>query len=143
MQTRIVNKFGTVTGWNHHEVILMGRKLEGITQIGYSDNTEMEAVYGAGAYPIGTGEGNYAAECSMSLLKEEVDGILANLPPGTRLQDLPPIDVPVLTNRGGKTTKDVIRNFRFIGIGKEVSQNDKSVIHEMPCFCTHIDWNVI
>lgn len=142
MATTIINNFGNVAGWNQHEVVLLGRKLQGISKIQYSDSTEVEAVYGAGGYPIGTGEGNYSAECSMTLLKEEVEGLMASLPPGNRLQDIPPTDVPVLTIRGGKVTKDVIRNFRFTGLGKEVNQNDKSVYLEMPCFCTHIDWNV-
>lgn len=138
----IINNFGRVAGWNQHQVVLMGRQLVGISKISYKDSTEVEAVYGAGGMPIGTGEGNYKAECSMTLLKEEVEGLLGSLPTGTRLQDIPPTDVPVLTIRNGRTTKDVIRNFRFTGLGKEVSQNDKSVYLEMPCFCTHIDWDV-
>ena len=142
MATQIINNFGNVNGWNQHEVVLMGRKLVGISKIAYSDSTEIEAVYGAGGYPIGTGEGNYSAECSMTLLKEEVEALLNSLPAGSRLQDIPPVDVPVQTIRAGKVTKDVIRNFRFSGLGKEVNQNDKSVYLEMPCFCTHIDWNV-
>ncbi len=142
MATQIVNNFGNVAGWNQHELVLLGRKVQGISKITYKDETEVEAVYGAGGYPIGTGEGNYSAECGMTLLKEEVEGLLASMPPGSRLQDIPPTDVPVQTIRGGKVTKDVIRNFRFKGLGKEVNQNDKSVYLEMPCFCTHIDWNV-
>lgn len=138
----IINNFGHVAGWNQHEVVLMGRTLVGISKIAYSDEQEVEPVYGAGKYPIGTGEGNYKAECSMTLLKEEVEGLLASLPDGMRLQDIPATDVPVLTIRNGRVTKDVIRNFRFVGLGKEVNQNDKSVYLDMPCFCTHIDWDV-
>lgn len=140
--TQIVNNFGQVAGWNQHSVVLLGRKLQGISKISYKDETEVEAVYGAGSMPIGIGEGNYKAECGMTLLKEEVEALIAQLPANSRLQDIPPTDVPILTIRGGKKTKDVIRNFRFTGLGKEVSQNDKSVYLDMPCFCTHIDWNV-
>ncbi len=142
MATQIINNFGTVSGWNQHEVVLLGRKLVGISKLSYKDSEEVEAVYGAGKFPIGTGRGNYSAECGMTLLKEEVEGLLGSLPPGSRLQDIPPTDVPVLTIRNGRTTKDVIRNFQFTGLGKEVNQNDKSVYLEMPCFCTHIDWDV-
>jgi hypothetical protein len=142
MATQIINNFGNIAGWNQHEVILLGRKLVGISKIMYKDSTEVEAVYGAGGYPIGTGDGNYSAESGMTLLKEEVEALIAALPAGSRIQDIPATDVPVLTIRGSKVTKDVIRNFRFTGIGKEVNQNDKSVYLEMPCFCTHIDWNV-
>lgn len=142
MATQIINNFGQVSGWNQHSVVLLGRKLVGISKISYKDSTEVEAVHGAGGFPIGIGEGNYSAECSMTLLKEEVEALLGNLPANGRLQDIPPTDIPVLTIRNGKTTKDVIRNFQFTGLGKEVSQGDKSVYLEMPCFCTHIDWNV-
>lgn len=143
--TVIINNFGNVTGWNEHSVVLLGRKLQGISKISYKDSTEVEAVYGAGRYPIGVGTGNYKAECSMTLLKEEVEALMSSLPANSRLQDIPPIDIPILSIRGsgaGKKTKDVIRNFQFTGLGKEVSQGDKSVYLEMPCFCTHIDWNV-
>lgn len=142
MPTEIINGFSQVSGWNQHKVVLLGRRIVGISKISYKDNTEVEAVYGAGKYPIGTGEGNYSAECGMTLLKEEVEGLLGSMPANSRLQDIPATDIPVLTLRNGKVTKDVIRNFRFTGLGKEVNQNDKSVYLEMPCFCTHIDWNV-
>ena len=142
MATQIINNFGQVSGWNQHSVVLLGRKLVGISKISYKDSTEVEAIYGAGGYPVGTGEGNYSAECGMTWLKEEVEALLGNLPANSRLQDIPATDIPILTIRNGRTTKDVIRNFRFTGLGKEVSQGDKSVYLEMPCFCTHIDWNV-
>lgn len=141
-QTVIINNFGNVTGWNDHEFVLYGRKVQGITKFAYSDSLEREAVMGAGKYPVGTGDGNYSAECSVTLLKEEVQAIMASMPANTRLQDIPPADVPILTVRNGKVTKDVIRNFQFTGMGVEVSQGDVKVELEMPCFCTHIDWNV-
>lgn len=140
--TTIINNFGQVTGWNQHQVVLMGRKLVGISKISYKDNVEREAVMGGGQFPIGTGDGNYKAECGMTLLKEEVDGLMATLPANSRIHDIPPTDVPILSVRNGKVTKDVIRNFQFNGQGREVSQGDKAVWLEMPCFCTHIDYNV-
>lgn len=141
-QTTIINNFGTVIGWNQHQLVLFGRTVEGITKISYKDSQEVEAIMGAGKYPVGTGEGNYKAECSITLLLEEVHAIMNSMPAGQRIQDIPPTDIPVLTIRNGVVKKDVIRNFRFTGMGKEVSQGDKEVKVEMPCFCTHIDWNV-
>ncbi|MBS0198992.1 MAG: hypothetical protein JSR70_00920 [Proteobacteria bacterium] len=140
--TTIINNFGTVTGWAQIKAVLYGRTLVGISKLSYKDSIEREAVMGGGQYPIGTGDGNYKAECSMTLLKEEVDGIMASLPANSRIHDIPPADVSVLTVRNGKTVKDVIRNFQFSGQGREVSQGDKAVWLEMPCFCTHIDYNV-
>jgi hypothetical protein len=66
----------------------------------------------------------------------------ASMPSGTRIHEIPPTDISVLTLRNGKVTKDVIRNFQFTGQGREVSQGDKAIWLEMPCYCTHIDYNV-
>lgn len=140
-QTQIINNFGQVVGWNQHSVVLLTRKVQGISKISYKDDTEIEAIYGAGGFPIGTGDGNNSAECGMTLLLEEVYALLDQLPPGRRIQDIPATDVSVLTIRLGKVRKDVIHGFRFKGLGKEVNQGDKSVYMEMPCFCTHITWN--
>lgn len=141
-QTTIINNFGNVIGWNQHEFVLFGRTVEGITKLSYKDSMEVEAIMGAGPYPIGIGDGNYKAECGVTLKLEEYQAVLASLPAGTRIFEIPPTDIPVLSIRNGVVKKDVIRNFRFTGAGKEVSQGDKSVNMEMPCFCTHIDWNV-
>lgn len=138
----VVNNFGNVAGWRDHQFVLFGRKLVGVSKVSYKDSTEKEGVYGGGNMPIGSGTGNYKAECGLTLLKEEVDAIMASLPPGLRIQDVPPTDFPVLTMRNGKVTKDVIRNFQFTGQARDLSQGDKSVPVEMPTFCTHIDWNV-
>lgn len=141
MATQIINNFGQVNGWNQHSVVLLGRKLQGISKIMYKDSTEVEAIMGAGGFPVGTGEGNNTAECGMTLLSEEVYALLDSLPAGGRIQDIPPTDVPVMTIRGGKVRKDIIHNLQFTGLGKEVNQGDKAVFMEMPCFCTHITWN--
>ena len=140
-QTQIINNFGDVTGWNQHSYVVLGRTVKGISKISYKDDTEIEAIYGAGGYPIGTGDGNNSAECGMTLLLEEVYALLDQLPPGSRVQDIPSSDVIILSIRAGKTRKDVIHGFRFTGLGKELNQGDKAVWMEMPCFCTHITWN--
>lgn len=138
----IVNNFGEVAGWSHHEVTMLGRTLVGVRKITYKDSIEAESIYGAGYMPVGTGFGNYKAEFSMELLKEELDALIASLPAGQRAHNIPAFDVPVLTIRNGVTTKDVVRNVRILGRGKEVSQGDKSV-YESPTFvCSHIEWNV-
>lgn len=138
----VVNNFGTVAGFLSQKPVLYGRAIVGWSKISYKDSLEREAVMGGSRYPIGTGDGNYKAECGITLLKEEVDGILASMPAGTAIFDLPPVDFPVLTVRGGKLTKDVIHNFQFTGQGREVSQGDKAIWLEMPCYCTHISYDV-
>lgn len=141
-QTTLVNKFGRMMGWNQVQFVLFGRTVEGISELSYNDEVEKEAVMGAGAMPVGTGQGNYKAECSITLLAEEFNGLIASLPANTRIQDIPPTDVSVLYMQGDKVVKDMIRNFEFTGATKEVKQGDKSIAMKMGCFCTHIDWNV-
>lgn len=75
----LINKFGRVAGWNNVKVVMLGRQVEGITALSYKDSVEKENVYGAGGMPVGRGEGNYKAEASITLLKEEVNALLLAL----------------------------------------------------------------
>lgn len=141
-QPAIVNKFGKVAGWNSITLNLLGRDVEGITEISYDDTTEKENIYGAGGYPVGRGEGNYAANASITLQEEERRAILASLPANTRMQDIPPFDIPVAYEYGGKLYKDIIRNCEFTNNGVEVSQNDKTMNFSFELIVSHISWNV-
>lgn len=141
-QTTIVNKFGRIMGWNQVQLVLFGRTVEGITEISYDDEQEKEAIMGGGNMPVGVGTGNYKAKCSITLLSEEYNGLMASLPANTRIQDIPATDVSVLYMNGTSVVKDVIRNFEFVGAAKEIKQGDKMIAMKIPCFCTHIDWRV-
>ena len=68
----LINKFGKIAGWNSVKVVMLGRQVEGITALSYKDSKEKDNIYGAGEFPVGRGEGNYKAEASITLLKEEV-----------------------------------------------------------------------
>lgn len=139
----IINKFGTVQGWNSLTVNTLGRDLEGITAINYDDTVTREQVYGAGKFPVGRSESNYEATSSITLLKEERDALLAALTPGMRIQDIPPFDITCLYARsGGQIQKDVIRNAQFTNNGVELTQGDGSSAFEFTLIVSHIDWNV-
>lgn len=138
----IKNKFGTLTGWNNIKVHLLGRDLEGISEVAYDDEREMENVYGAGGYPVGQGEGNYAANASITLLNEERLALMASLPSGTRIQDIKPFPIVVEFEYQGNIYTDVIQNCRFKNNGVEAKQNDKSFSMKFDLLTSHIDWNV-
>lgn len=139
----IINKFGTLQGWNSVTVNLLGRDVEGIAKVSYDDSTTKENAYGAGPYPIGRTEGNYEAKASIELLKEEVDGIQKALPSGMRLQEIPPFDINVVYERkDGTIQKDRIMNCEFTNNAREVSQNDGSISVELELITSHILWNV-
>lgn len=138
----LVNKFGKMAGWNSAKLNIFGRDAEGITEISYDDNVEVEAIAGAGKMPIGYGEGNYVANFSLTLHMEEVKEILKSIPPGKRISDAAAVDVPIQYDYGTELVTDIIRNVKITGLGKEVKQGDKVVGQKVEVFCTHIDWHV-
>lgn len=140
---KLINKFGYMAGWNNVTVNLLGRDLEGITELAYSDETEKENVYGAGGMPVGRGAGNYAAEASITLLREEVVALQKSLPPGSRLQDIAPFDIVVQYEYDGFIYTDRIRNAEFKGNGVEVKQNDKTISRKYDLIVSHIEYNVV
>lgn len=141
-QVSLINRFGRILGWNHVEVHLFGRKLEGITELEYNDEVEKELVYGAGRDPIGIGEGNYKATASITLTQEERVALLESLPPGMRMQDIPPFDIVVKYVYQGRAIKDVLRNCEFTKDGVSAKQGDKSLAYKYDLILTHIEKNV-
>ena len=55
----IINKFGTMAGWNAVTARILGRDIVGIKKVAYSDEQELDNEYGAGIMPIGQSAGNY------------------------------------------------------------------------------------
>jgi len=108
-KTTIINQFGKLQGWNNITLNLLGRDVVGITELSYSDTTKKENVMAAGAYPVGRSESNYEAKASITLLKEEIDAILASLPKGKRLQDIETFDMIAASDK----LKDVCGNTLF------------------------------
>jgi hypothetical protein len=140
----IVNKFGTLQGWNTVTANILGRDVEGITELAYDDKEKKENVYGAGKYPIGRGRGNYEPKASITLMKEEVDALKLSLPPGKSIRDIAPFDMVVqYETENGIILKDRIRNAEFMGDGVEVKQNDMTITTKYELLISHIEWNVI
>jgi len=137
----IINKFGTLIGWNNVTVNLFGRELEGITAVSYSDEQEMNVAYGRGAYPQGVEVKNYSAEASITLRIEEVIAIQQSIGRTARFQEIKPFDVVVSYEYNSQVYSDVLRNCRFKTNGKEVAQGDGSIATEFELLLTHIDYN--
>lgn len=138
----LINKFGKIAGWNSIKTVMLGRQIEGITALSYKDSKEKENIYGAGEYPVGRGEGNYKAEATITLLKEETNALQLALGPGKRLSDIEPFDIPVMYEYNGLIMKDVLRNVEFTDNGVDVKQGDKSIATQYTLILSHIDWNV-
>ncbi len=140
----IINKFGTLIGWNKITINMLGRDIEGIEGVAYGDKITKENAYGAGKYPIGREEKNYEPDnAKLSLYKEEVLGIQLALPPAGRIQDIAPFDIVVEYELPtGVIYRDRIRNCEFINNGVDVKQADGSIKTDFDIICSHIDWNV-
>lgn len=140
--TRIINHFGKVAGWNSVTVRLLGRDVIGITELMYNDNLDIEGIKGAGAFDVGVGEGNYQAEASITLTHEERIALLDSLPPGKRIQQIDAFPIIVAYDYQARIYKDVIRACRFKNNGVEVKQGDKSIAYKFELYTPAIDWNV-
>lgn len=130
-------------GWNQVTANVMGRDVEGVLEISYSDTQKKENVYGAGAFPIGRSRGNYEPKASITLLKEEVDGLKLSLGFQKTILDIAPFDIVVQyeTNLNA-FNKDKLCNCEFMGDGVEVKQNDGTISYKYELILSHIDWNI-
>jgi len=138
----IINKFGKLTGWLSATFNMLGRDLEGITAVEYSDEVKKENVYGAGRMPVGTTEGNYEAKASITIYKDELLALQKSLPPGMLIQDIPPFSFIVNYEQGGNVFKDIIQNCQFTTNSTPLKQGEGKVEIQLDLLCTHIDWNV-
>lgn len=139
----IKNKFGTMVGWNKVTVNLLGRDIEGITELEYNDEEELENSYGAGKFPIGRGSGNYVAKASLTLYIEEAIALQRSLPPGSHFASINPFDIAVEYEYANFKYKDRVRNCQFKGRGIAVKQGDKTIAYKFDLLPSHIDWNII
>jgi len=142
MTQKIVNKFGTLIGWKAITFNLMGRDVEGITEIEYEDSMSIDNEYGAGDMPVGESEGNYEAKGTISLLMEEHVAMLRSIPKGTRLQDVAIPAIPVIYGIADVMTRDILNNVRFKGTGRSVKQGDGKIVMKFDIKISHVDWNV-
>jgi hypothetical protein len=144
MATNIINRFGSIQGWNSLTVNMLGRDLEGIKSLKYGDKDTKTNVYGAGKHPVGRSSGNVEPFASIGLLKEEVDALKQSLPPGMRIQDIPPFDIVAEYElRDGTIIKDRVRNCEFTNRGVDVKQSDGEIVTEYELIVSHIEENVI
>ena len=130
-----------MAGWNSATMNFYGRDVEGIAEISYDDEVDKELIYGAGQFPIGTGEGDYKPKFGLKLYQEEVIAMMDSLPPGVRIQQALPVDVIVQYEYNTRIYKDIIRNVEVKKIGRAVKKGDKTVEQTIEVICTHIDWN--
>ena len=141
MAATVINSLGKLVGWNAVTLRLLGRDVVGVSKIQYDDEQKSENSYGAGKFPVGIEDGNYAAKASIDLFNEEFRALQAALPAGTRIQDLTPFDITVSYARDGEVINDVLHNVRFLNNGVDVKQGDGKIVRAFNLALTHITHN--
>lgn len=131
---------GVNYSWASARMIYDGVPFVGITAINYEETDTKENNFGAGRFPTSRGYGSVAATCSISLYKDTL-AALQKVAPGGRIQDLPPIDVPVAyVTKSGKFTTDVLKNFEFKQNKVATSQGDTKIVTDIECIISHVEW---
>lgn len=139
---RIINRFGTLIGWNQVTANVLGRELQGVDEISYEDEEDQTVAHGAGGYPIGKERKNYTAKATVSMYQEEAIALQKQLPAGTRFQDIPDFDYVICYEANGQIYTDIVRNCSFKNNGRAVKQGDGKIVSKFDLCATHIDWNV-
>ena len=142
LERRITNRFGTLLGWNNITVTILGRDVDGITDVEYSDETGIELEWGAGDTPVGHAMGKYTAKASISLLVEELIALQKSLPPLMRLSDIPAFDITVEYVKDVHVVTDRIVSCRIKGNGRTIKQGDGKIIQKLDLVPIEIQYNI-
>jgi len=120
---------GKKYSWEDISVTLPYGIVIDIQNIEYSDEKELEAVYGKGSNPTGYGVGNYSAEGKVSLLKEESNKLVDYVKKQKKsLYGIPPFTIVVSYANDDQLTKtDVLKACKITKVSNSSGQGDKSV----------------
>lgn len=132
---------GEAMAWTNITVNIFNVPIVGITAISYGDEQEIEDNFGAGTYAVSRGFGPIKAEASITLMAEEDELIIEKAPDGI-VQNIPEFDIVVAFIRSGsaRLITHTIKNCRFMGNKREVSQGDKVIEVEHALVTSHILW---
>ncbi|MDX5437297.1 MAG: hypothetical protein LPK03_08890 [Pontibacter sp.] len=139
MDTPLIN--GRAYSWADVKVMLLGKKVDGITAINYGDTQEKQNNYGAGIHASSRGYGKLEATASITLEKKEVERIQAALGPGRRLQDIAPFPITVAyVNEANLAVTHKLFNCEFTNNKREVKAGDMNIEVELELILSHIQW---
>lgn len=132
---------GEVVGWADIVVSIAGVPVTGITGVEYEDDQEVNAVYGAGRYPVGYGKGRITCKGKITLLQEEVVSIQRQAPSG-RLQDIAPFNITVsYLPANGMIVTDKLRNCLFSKNSRSWKEGDAKQEIDLDLIMSHIEWH--
>ncbi|MGL4393984.1 MAG: hypothetical protein ACRCS8_02020 [Brevinema sp.] len=101
-------------------------------EISYSEESDIDVIYGKGKAPIGFGKGNWKASGSISMLKSEFESLA--LVAGDGILNLDPrlVTINILFSNSVdgsiSATTETLTGVRFTKISDKASQNEKSLV---------------
>ncbi len=126
---------GKKYSWEDITITLPHGVLIGVQAIDYGDKKDIEPVYGKGSNPIGYSEGNYSAEGSLTLVRDEYN-LLNDYAKGQSPQGfyrMKPFPITVsYADEDGKVKTDTLPSCKFKERKNSSKQGDKGLAVELP-----------
>jgi len=125
---------GKYFSWEDITIFLPQGALLDVQDIEYSDEKEVEEVYGKGSKPVGYGRGNYKGAGKLTLKREGYDQLMAYCKTqGKAFYGLDPFPITVsYANSNDAPVTDKLKDCKFTKRDFKGAQGDKSVNVELP-----------
>lgn len=130
---------GRAYSWADITVIILGRKVQGITAISWMQAQVKENNMGQGNRPVSRSKGNRTASASVTLSLKEIAAIEAALPPGTDILDIKPFPVIVAYNNDqNEFISYELQHCEFLEFGHDGSQGDSEATKQLPLIVSQV-----
>ena len=131
---------GRSYGWADITAMPAGVPLIGITNIEYSEEQDIQNVYGAGNRPVSRGYGRISYSGALTISMEELEVLQLNSPTG-RIQDIPEFSIVVaFLPEVGPMVTHTLKYCRFKNNGRTTSEGDISISHKVDLVVGDIAW---
>lgn len=136
---------GNEYSWEDIKIIIPGssKPVEGAVEISYEEEKEHKNIYGRGDKPVAMGRGSVKYTAKLVLLQSDVEAMIATLPKGKSLTQLPPFLVTVgYAPDGGVATIDHLEYCRILKFDKGMKQGDPNKEITLDLLPGNIKYNV-
>lgn len=132
-------------GWKDVSVVVLGRTIEGITDVKVMRKTTKERQYGRGSQAQYILSGNEEVSGSLTLLQDELDAVNAAVKQVATRLDISKVSFDIVINYEndlGQATTDVVRGAQVEQYEKALSQGDTHMQIELPFIAVGFDEGV-
>lgn len=130
---------GRTYSWADITVVILGRKVQGITAISWNQAQEKTNNFGQGNRATSRSRGNRTANASITLSLKEIVAIENSLPPGFDILDIK--DFPVVVSYNNDQNQFVsyqLQHAEFLEFGTDNSQGDAIVEKPLPLIISQV-----